>query len=134
MPGFVAQVHDHFLARILEEVIVDQLPKQSVGQVPGHVDAVGTVGGPEVVVAEVVSRNEADFARAQLAGDLGQAVEEHVLDLQSEVADATGKEFLQANFPHHRIVGDGPYRVSLGPDSGHRHDDPTFTMSASSHR
>ena len=122
MAGLVTQIHHHLVARILEEVIVHQLPEQGVGQVPGYVHAGGAVGGPEIVVAQVVARDESDAFGAELTGDLGQAVEERVLDFEGQVADPALQQLLETDLAGHRIIGGWLGRASSCPDQCQRHD------------
>ncbi len=82
MPRLVAQIHQDFVARVFEQVVVDHLPEDRVGQVPGDVDADGAVSGPEVIVAQVVLRGEGYPFRAQLCADLGQTFGQHILRLE----------------------------------------------------
>jgi hypothetical protein len=60
--------------------------------------------GPEVVVAQVVLRDEGDFLRAQFCADLGQTFGQHVLRFELKIADARGEQLLQPDLALHRIV------------------------------
>ena len=83
----VAQIHQHFFAGVLEEVVVHELPQKRIGEVPRYVHAGRAVRGPEVIVAEVVRRDEGDALGPQLAGHFCQTFEKDILDLQREIAD-----------------------------------------------
>ena len=87
VPRLVAEVHQHFLARVLEQVIVHQLPQLRIREVPGDVDADGAVRRPEIVVAEVVARHEGDPLALELADHLFHALRERPFRAKVQIAD-----------------------------------------------
>ena len=121
MPGFVAQIHQDFFARVLKQMVVDHLPEDRVGEVPGNVDADGAISGPEVVVTQVVLRNEGYSLCAQFRTDLRQTLGQHILRLKLKIADAGGKQLLQPDLTFDRIVGHQPNNAALRLECRERH-------------
>ena len=131
VPRLVAEVHEHLFARVLEEVIVHQPPEPWAGQVPGDVDAHRAVGGPEVVIAQVVRRDEGDPLVVQLADHLLDALGERSLRTQLEIADARREQLLLADLAddRRRQQRDAARRSVPGAKCRDSHGLDSFTMS-----
>jgi hypothetical protein len=131
VPGLVAQVHQHLFARVHEQMIVHQPPQDRVGQVPRNVHADGAVGGPEIILAQVVRGHEGDPFRAQLADHLLHALGQRSFGAQLQIADAGRQQLLQPDFTLHAAREGAALHCSPRAEGRDRHAGRSFTMTPS---